>query len=157
MPGNKWREYKTCATRTSLTKLAPLIRRIGGKCSNAARLHHQRAETARQQHGQALVSAGCVAPSRTLNLSTVKPTTYSTTEATRGHWACVHTVSGGPTLADPGISTEPRGLTEAQSRLADRLIFSLPLLSRGAARLWTCVCGILHGSSSPRGCSTSNF
>ena len=44
--------------------------------------------------------------------------TCSTAEATLGHYACGHTVFGCLNLADPGI-TEPRGLTEAQSRLAD--------------------------------------
>ena len=45
--------------------------------------------------------------------------TYSTAEASRRHYACVHVVLGGLKLADPGITTEPRGLTEEQSRLAD--------------------------------------
>ena len=38
---------------------------------------------------------------------------------TGGHYACVHAVLGGLTLANPSITTEHRGLTEAQSRLAD--------------------------------------
>ena len=33
--------------------------------------------------------------------------TCSTAEATRGHYACVHAVLGGLTLADPGITAEP--------------------------------------------------
>ena len=47
--------------------------------------------------------------------------TCSTAEATRGHYACVHAVFGGLKLADPGITMEPRGLTEAPSRPADLL------------------------------------
>ena len=35
--------------------------------------------------------------------------TCSTAEATRGHYACVHAVVGGLKVADPGITTEPRG------------------------------------------------
>ena len=37
--------------------------------------------------------------------------TCSTAEATRGHYACVHAVVCGMKLADPGITTEPRGFT----------------------------------------------
>ena len=37
--------------------------------------------------------------------------TCSTAEATRGHHACVHTVVCGMKLADPGITTDTRGLT----------------------------------------------
>ena len=40
----------------------------------------------------------------------------STAEATQGHYACVHAVSGGLKLADPGVTTEPRRLTESKSR-----------------------------------------
>ena len=61
--------------------------------------------------------------------------TCSTVEATRGHFACVHAVLGGLKLADPSISTEPRGLTATQSRAAD---LSLPLLSQDAVRPWVC-------------------
>ena len=76
--------------------------------------------------------------------------TCSTAEATRGHYACVHAVLGGLRLADPGINTEPRGLVETQSRPADLTAAAVP---EDAARLWTCVCGILQRSSSPRRCS----
>ena len=47
--------------------------------------------------------------------------TCSTAEATRGHYACVHAVVCGVKLADPGITTEPRGPTASQSRVADVL------------------------------------
>ena len=61
--------------------------------------------------------------------------TCSTPEATRGHYARDQSILGGLKLADPGVTIEPRGLTEATSRP----IFSLPLLSPDAGRLWTCV------------------
>ena len=57
--------------------------------------------------------------------------TCSPAEATRGHYACVHAVLGGLKLADAGITTEPRGLTEAQSRPAD--IFTTTVRGRSAA------------------------
>ena len=66
--------------------------------------------------GRALVSAGYVAHSWT---QLEHGETCSTAEATRGHYAYVHAGLGGLRLADPGITTEPRGLTEAQSRPAD--------------------------------------
>ena len=47
--------------------------------------------------------------------------TCSTAEATRGHYACVHAVLCGMKLADPGITTEHRGLTASQSRPVDIL------------------------------------
>ena len=47
--------------------------------------------------------------------------TCSTAEVTRGHHACVHAVVCGMKLADPGIATEPSGLTGSQSRLTDIL------------------------------------
>ena len=45
--------------------------------------------------------------------------TCCTGQATRGHYACFHAVLEGQKLAYPGKTTKPRGLTEAQSRLAD--------------------------------------
>ena len=63
--------------------------------------------------------------------------TCSTSEATRGHCVCVHAVVCGMKLADPGTTTEPRGLTASQSRPA---VFSPPLLSPDAVRPWMCVC-----------------
>ena len=45
--------------------------------------------------------------------------TFTTVEATRGHYACVHAVVCGMQLAEAGITTEPRGLTASQSRPAD--------------------------------------
>ena len=60
----------------------------------------------------------------------------SNDEATREHHACVHAAVCGMKLADPGITTEPRG-----SLLCNpgRLTSSLPLLSPDAVRPWTCV------------------
>ena len=62
----------------------------------------------------------------------------STAEASRGHYACVHAVLGELKLADdPGITTEPRGLTETESRPAD-LFPTAPVPGRSAA-LEVCV------------------
>ena len=69
--------------------------------------------------------------------------TCSTAEATRGHYACVHAVVCGMNLADPGITTRPRG---SQKHDPDQLIISQPLLSPDAARPWTC--GLLQRSGS---------
>ena len=43
----------------------------------------------------------------------------SSAEATRGHCACVHALLGSLKLAEPGVTTEPRGHTEATCRPAD--------------------------------------
>ena len=51
-----------------------------------------------------------------LDLQLEHAETCSTAEATQGHCACVHAVVDGP-----GITTEPRGPTEAQSRPDDIL------------------------------------
>ena len=61
----------------------------------------------------------------------------STAEATRGHYACVHAVVCGIQLADPGITTEPRGPTKAQSRSAD--IFTTAAVPGRSAALDVCV------------------
>ena len=58
-------------------------------------------------------------------------------EATRGHCACVNAAARGIKLADPGITTEPRGLTASQSRLAD--MFSTAAFSGRSAALDVCV------------------
>ena len=63
--------------------------------------------------------------------------TCSTAEATRGHHACVHAVLGGLLLADPGITTQPRGLTSTQSRLAD--LFATSAVPGRSAALDVCV------------------
>ena len=62
--------------------------------------------------------------------------TCSTAEATREHYACVNTVVSGMKL-DPGITTEPRGLTGSQSRPAD--IFTTAAVSVRSAALDVCV------------------
>ena len=68
----------------------------------------------------------------------------STAGATRGHHAYIHTILGGLKLADPGVTTEPRGLTETQSRPAD-LFTAAAVLGRSAA---PDVCGIDHTQQS---------
>ena len=45
--------------------------------------------------------------------------TCALAEATRGHYACVRALVNGFRPADPSVTTEPRGLTDAQSRPAD--------------------------------------
>ena len=57
--------------------------------------------------------------------------TCSTAEATRGH------VLGGLRLADPGLTTEPRGLTATQSRPAD--LFTTTAVPGRSAALDVCV------------------
>ena len=62
--------------------------------------------------------------------------TCSTAKATRGHYACVHVVVGGLKLADPGITTEPRGLEKTQSRPPD---FFFTVVPGRSAALDVCV------------------
>ena len=45
----------------------------------------------------------------------------ATAAATRGHYACVRALVEGFRVADPGTSTEPRGLTDTAARPADIL------------------------------------
>ena len=61
----------------------------------------------------------------------------STAEVTRRHDASVHSVVCGLKLADPGITTEPRGLTASQSRSAD--IFTTAAVRGRCAALDVCV------------------
>ena len=67
--------------------------------------------------GRAWVSAAYAAHSWISQLEHGE--TCSAAEAIRWHDACVHAVLVGLKLADPGVTTEPRGLTEAESRTAD--------------------------------------
>ena len=63
--------------------------------------------------------------------------TCCTAEATRGHYACVRAVVDGLRLADPAITTEPRGLTTTTSRPAD--IFTTAAVPGRGAALDVCV------------------
>ena len=63
--------------------------------------------------------------------------TCSTAEATRGHYACVRALVDGLRLADPAITTEPRGLTTSTSRPAD--IFTTAAVPGRGAALDVCV------------------
>ena len=47
--------------------------------------------------------------------------TCARAEATRGHYACVRAVVDGLRAADPGLTTEPAGLTDTEDRPADIL------------------------------------
>ena len=61
----------------------------------------------------------------------------STAEATRGHYAVVRSVVEGLRLADPTVTTEPRGLTSTQARPAD--ILTLAAVPGRSAALDVCV------------------
>ena len=61
----------------------------------------------------------------------------STAEATREHYACVRAVFGGLKLADAGVTTEPGGLTETQSRPTD--LFTTVAVPGRSAALDVCV------------------
>ena len=63
--------------------------------------------------------------------------TCRTAEATRGHYGRVHAVPGGVLLADPAITTEPRGLTDTQSRPVD--LFTTGAVPGRSAALDVCV------------------
>ena len=58
-------------------------------------------------------------------------------EATRGHYACVRAVVNGLKLADPSVTTEPRGLTTLTSRPAD--IFTTAAVPGRSAALDVCI------------------
>ena len=86
----------------------------------------------------------CVQHSWTPSLSTEKS---AAAEATRGRIACVHAVLGGLKLADAGVTTEPRRVTEKQSRPADLYtIASVP--GRSAA---PDVCVVSSNAAAARG------
>ena len=106
-----------------LPQVASSLRRVCRQCSDTARLHHQRAKT--------------IGRSELPRLWSTPSVLVIFAEATRGHHSFVHAVLGGPRLKDPGITTEPRGLTETQSRPAD--IFHhrcCPRTQRGSGRVW---------------------
>ncbi len=56
----------------------------------------------------------------------------ATAEATRGHYACVRALVEGFRLADPAVTTEPRGLTDTMARPAD-ILTNAAVPGRGAA------------------------
>ena len=58
-------------------------------------------------------------------------------EASREHNACVHAVVCGMREADPGITTEPTGLTASQSKPAD--MFTTAAVPGRSAALDVCV------------------
>ena len=107
---------------------------VRGKCPDAARLHYQ---CAKRLDNRLRVGGGqCLCCGSFLDRQLEHTATCSTAEATRVHFACVHAVVCGMKLADPDITTECRGLTALQSRLAD--FFLPPLLSQDAMRPLTC-------------------
>ena len=101
--------------------------RVCGQCAHAARLYHQREKMTRPRRLHGLWSMPSVS---FLDSQLEHGETSSTAEATRGHFACVDAVLGGPGVADPG--DWHRGLTETPSRPAD--LFTAPAVpGRGAA------------------------
>ena len=63
--------------------------------------------------------------------------TCSVAEATNGHYACVRALVSGLKLADPAVTTEPRGLTSSTSRPAD--ILTMAAVPGRSAALDVCV------------------
>ena len=61
----------------------------------------------------------------------------ATAEATRGHYACVRALVGGLRIADPSVTTEPRGLTTTQARPAD--ILTIAAVPGRSAALDVCI------------------
>ena len=61
----------------------------------------------------------------------------ATAAATRGHYACVRALVEGFRLADPGVSTEARGLTDTAARPAD--ILTIAAIPGRSAALDVCV------------------
>ena len=136
--------YRRPVARARLPQVTLSVGRVCGQCPHASRLHHQRADKTWQQsvgRGQCRSCGSFLDP----QLEHGEP--CSTAEATRGHYACVHAVVCGlKKVADPGITTEPRGLTASQSRPTD--IFTTSAVpGRSAAQD---VRGFLQCSSSTR-------
>ena len=113
-------------------------RRECGQCPDAARPHHQRAEKAWQQCGQALFSAAYVAPSETHSWNTEKLAAPPKPREDTAHaftlWFAAKNLQTRALLRNPGGS---------QLCNPGRLIFSLPLLSHDAVRPWMCECGLI--------------
>ena len=63
--------------------------------------------------------------------------TCSVAEATKGHYACVRALVSGLKLADPAVTTEPRGLASSTSRPAD--ILTIAAVPGRSAALDVCV------------------
>ena len=66
-------------------------------------------------------------------------------EATKGHYACVRAVVEGLKVADPGLKTEPRGLTNTQARPAD--IFTNAAVPGRCAALDVCITSLNAGGA----------
>ena len=100
-----------------LPQMALPLRHICGKCPDAARLHHQRAEETRQQ---TLGGWWAVSMLRLLPRPTVGARRSLQHSRSYARTLCVRSRSGlQHELAEPGITTVPRRLTASPSRLAD--------------------------------------
>ena len=107
-----------------------------GKCPDAARLHHQRAEkTWEQGVDRILADNDCVAPFWTHSWSVERPA--APPKAHEDNYACTFM----PCCVDSNSQTQasPPNPEGSQRRNPGRLIFSLPLLSQDAAPPWMCV------------------
>ena len=76
----------------------------------------------------------CGAP---LDLQLEHAEVCATAEATRGHYACVRAIVQGLRLADPAVTTEPRGLSSTQARPAD--ILTVAAVPGRSAALDVCI------------------
>ena len=115
MLSSKYRD-KGLVPPACLPQAALPLRCVRGQRPDATRRHTSVQKTRGTRAWTGLANAVCVDDSWTSQIEHGE--TCSPAEATEGHHACVHAVFGGLPLADPGITTEPRGLTEAQSRVA---------------------------------------
>ena len=97
------------AAHAGLPQVALPPGRVRGKSPDAARLYNVQ----RRLGNRLWVGGGqCRCCGSFQDPQSEHAETCSTAEATRGHYyACVHAVVCGMELADPGITTEPRGLT----------------------------------------------
>ena len=111
----------------SLSQVALPLRRLRGQRTHAARL-----QLTKKNQQQSLVP-----PMRRISWTSQLEhgETCSAAEATRGHDACVRAVFGW--VADPGVTTEPRGLTEGESRTA--ALFTAAAVPGRSAALDVCV------------------
>ena len=123
-----------------------------GQCPHAAPLHHQRTEETRQQGPHRLRSVPLVRiiPGH----STFEPRSLQRCRSHPGD--TMHVFTSPHEDSDSRTQESPRNPEDSQKHNPGRLIFSPPLLSQDAARLWTCVCVAPSNTAAARGkCGTS--
>ena len=106
-----------------------------GRVLDAARLHHQRAEKTWKHGVDRIWRVPLVSLLPGPTAGTWRNLQHRRSYA--GDFVCVHAVVCGRKLADPGITTEPRGLTASQARLTD--IFTTTAVPGRSAALDVCV------------------